>query len=973
MINTGFSQKSLVFYGTLNSDDVLEINKCRGIENKLGFTYQLIFIRLFNELPKIVQFEVIEEVLIYAAIQLGTEAIKIDKYQSNRTKISDHQKSIIEYLQINIFNLEHKEKLEIFLFKEALRLESVSLLKARAIQSLKESKILCPNVEVLNRMISSQRKMARHYIFDIIQSRVNLSVIKKLKELISRDGEYSQLERLKAPPCRASSDSLINLTKNLEIIKNTGVLSIEISDINSNYQKILTREIKIYSINRIRELNITRRNAGLICFLQQIYRETMDHLIETYMKLLNSVYKKSKRKEENIRLQKEKEIKEALKNYKDMKKVIRDKSIPNSELRSVLYKRFSKWLKDGEDELEYVINDKSENIFKLILKKYNYLRQFTPSFIEAVDLELEPGIDSDIIEAFSCLKDMNRSNKRSLLRNVPKEFVQKNISKFVKSKDVNNRHAWECSLLLKLKDEIKNSNIVVKNSKRFTKFQDYFMPEEKWNEVKEEFFRKAKLPSDGKLVTSYWQGRINRSYDNYLLNEKSNVYVKVENNKWIISKDTAEKLTEEDNQKLEELKNWLASNMRQIKLPDLLVEVDNDLRFSELFIPLNKEGVRAVEDICEVIVTIMSHGCNIGAYTMSKLVKDVSYEKIRKITDWQMNDEKLRKGLSWVVNALSKLAVSKNWGEGKTSSGDVHLVKFRERVLQQSYNLRFGDYALEFYTFVADNYAPYHSTPVESAGGEAAHALDGIYYNESDLMFEEHYTDTKAAATINFAAFAFAGVEYNPRIRGIQNHKIFKIEKGKDYGSLEGLLKHREAVIKMDSIISQWDRMAHFYASIAYGYSTASVSLRKLLSLNSKNEFYKANLQLGRILKTENTLKNMVNSEMRKRRQRGLLKGEEMHQLARDINYGNRGKITARDLEAQRNCCNCLTLIMACVIYWQAKEISRILTERNIPEELKLSLLEHISPIGWDNIVLYGEYIINKELIKKKTYFRESI
>jgi hypothetical protein len=56
---------------------------------------------------------------------------------------------------------------------------------------------------------------------------------------------------------------------------------------------------------------------------------------------------------------------------------------------------------------------------------------------------------------------------------------------------------------------------------------------------------------------------------------------------------------------------------------------------------------------------------------------------------------------------------------------------------------------------------------------------------------------------------------------------------------------------------------------------------------------------------------------------------------------------------------------MACVIYWQAKEISRILTECHIPEGLKLLLLEHISSIGWDNIVLYGEYIINKELIQK--------
>jgi len=72
----------------------------------------------------------------------------------------------------------------------------------------------------------------------------------------------------------------------------------------------------------------------------------------------------------------------------------------------------------------------------------------------------------------------------------------------------------------------------------------------------------------------------------------------------------------------------------------------------------------------------------------------------------------------------------------------------------------------------------------------------------------------------------------------------------------------------MDSIINQWDRMAHFYASIAYGYSAASVSLKKLLSLNSKNEFYKANLQLGRILKAENISRNMVSPDMKKKTKR---------------------------------------------------------------------------------------------------------
>ena len=125
-------------------------------------------------------------------------------------------------------------------------------------------------------------------------------------------------------------------------------------------------------------------------------------------------------------------------------------------------------------------------------------------------------------------------------------------------------------------------------------------------------------------------------------------------------------------------------------------------------------------------------------------------------------------------------------------------------------------------------------------------------------------------------------------------------------------------------------------------------------------------MQLGRILKTENTLQNMIDPEMRRRKHRGLLKGEEMHQLARDIGYGNRGTITARDLIAQRNSCNCLTLIMACIVYWQAKEIARILSQYNLESTgLDLSLLKHISPIGWDNVILYGEYIINKSLIRR--------
>jgi hypothetical protein len=75
--------------------------------------------------------------------------------------------------------------------------------------------------------------------------------------------------------------------------------------------------------------------------------------------------------------------------------------------------------------------------------------------------------------------------------------------------------------------------------------------------------------------------------------------------------------------------------------------------------------------------------------------------------------------------------------------------------------------------------------------------------------------------------------------------------------------------------------------------------------------------------------------------------------------------ITACELQAQQNTSGCLTLIMACIIYWQAKEINRVILEGE-PEVVgvDLSLLEHISPIGWENIILYGQYVLNRDLVQ---------
>ena len=172
---------------------------------------------------------------------------------------------------------------------------------------------------------------------------------------------------------------------------------------------------------------------------------------------------------------------------------------------------------------------------------------------------------------------------------------------------------------------------------------------------------------------------------------------------------------------------------------------------------------------------------------------------------------------------------------------------------------------MEFYTFVADNYAPFYSLPIECTDRDAAFVLDGLLYNESELEIEEHYTDTHGYTEINFAAFAMLGLRFCPRIRGVQHQRIYRIDPNRDYGSLASLIRRADQTIDTEQIAEHWDRMGQLYASLKTGHVTASVALKRLVGFSAKNRFYRANRDLGRIFKTEFILQYLSEPELRRR------------------------------------------------------------------------------------------------------------
>ena len=65
------------------------------------------------------------------------------------------------------------------------------------------------------------------------------------------------------------------------------------------------------------------------------------------------------------------------------------------------------------------------------------------------------------------------------------------------------------------------------------------------------------------------------------------------------------------------------------------------------------------------------------------------------------------------------------------------------------------------------------------------------------------------------------------------------------------------------------------------------------------------------------------------------------------------------------NSCSCLTLILACIIYWQAKQITQTVRSGAVAEAgIDATLLQHVSPIEWDNVILYGQYGLDRALVR---------
>ena len=329
-----------------------------------------------NRFPIQQPFEVLEDLLIFVSVQLQIDSNEIITYQKRQPTISEHQVRILDYLKLEKFGIEQRELLRRFVFEEACRLEQRNTLFLRAEQFLKEQGILQPATSTIERIVGEQRAEASQYIFRRITDALEEGFANKLDNLLLvGDSTQSPLALLKEPPGAPSTPAMKRLTEKLARIEETGVLEIDLSWLNNNYQRSLASYTRKCDAHRLREVEPFHRYGALVCFLRQTFQDTIDFAVDMHYKLINKAEKNAKKTFDEELKQRRRAILSSLSMFQTVGGVLLDKRVENENVRQVIFSQVPPdVLAKQIAELDDWVTGKRSHLFSAFIKQFNYLR-----------------------------------------------------------------------------------------------------------------------------------------------------------------------------------------------------------------------------------------------------------------------------------------------------------------------------------------------------------------------------------------------------------------------------------------------------------------------------------------------------------------------------------------------------------------------------------------------------------------------
>ena len=692
----------------------------------------------------------------------------------------------------------------------------------------------------------------------------------------------------------------------------------------------------------MRDLKDERRYALLAVATIEWKSQIIDTILDTHNRIVSKLYNECKRTRDTQLLDQKKILKTTLKAFAQLSKkllqahdgnhTISDIIIDKSELESLMINANALTKRMASDPLEHT------------LMGHGRFRRYTVRMLEDIEFEGNQSAQT-VIEAIDHLKEINQSHGNGSDGELSTQFSSSKWRKILGSKpDVKQ---WEIAVLFTIQDALRSRDIWVSGSRKYQDTRNQLLPVTQAREClslpiplhAQEWIdeRKDMLEQQMKAVNRLIR---NGTLPNSVI-ENGKIHVK--------------RLERQIPEGADQLVLDIYREMPQVSITDIIQEVDDDTGFSDAFTHINTGS--PCRDNLGLLNVLLAEGINLGLKKMALCSSShASYWSLLRISQWHVNSETTENALAMLMDAHQLQPFAMHWGDGTTSSSDGQFISAGGTgEAMNVVNAKHGNTpGLKNYTHVSDKFGLYAMRVIPSTVHEAPYILDGLTMNDTGRRIKEHYADTGGFTDHVFAVSALLGYEFAPRLRNLSNLRLYGMKGVTAPKLLRELITLKASLTRIEQ---QWSDIIRLIASIVTHKVIPSEILRQLASFPRQNELAYALKEIGKIERTIFILKWISSTELQRRAQLGLNKGEAHHALKRALNFNRRGEIRDRFTDNQHVRMMNLNLLTAIIIYWNTKQLG-IIAERMRQQGRIMTpeLLKHISPLGWEHIIMTGFY-----------------
>jgi TnpA family transposase len=941
LLNLPVDEASMLRHYTLADDDLEIIRARRRPHNRFGFALQLCALRYPGRL--LTPGEVIPlEVTRFLAAQLGLTAEDLAGYASREETRHEHLAALRDFYGYKMFTGRGSRDLKAWLERTAEIARSNEDLARRFVEQCRATQTILPGITVIERLCADALVAAERRIDARIADRLDEEMRRQLDALLTEtaDSSVTRFVWLRQFEVGQNSADMNRLLDRLEFLQGIAVETPILAGMPPHRIARLRRQGERYFAGDLRDISGDRRLAILaVCALE--WRSAIaDAVVETHDRIVGKTWRDAKRACDARANDAKAALKDTLQGFSNFGSALLEAHEDQASLIDAV-QNAGGWLSlRGLIATATQLTDTlAADPLAHVVHGYHRFRRYAPRMLRALDIQVAP-VAEPLLAAAAIIARTETAADR------PLTFLRR-ASKWHRHLNKDDGHRlWEVAVLCHLRDAFRAGDIWLVHSRRYGDLKGALVPAE----VARATPRLA-MPYEPEIWLANRKSRLADGLQRLARAARAGAIPggSIEDGVLKIDRLTADVPKEADAMVLD-----LYKRLPVIRITDLLLEVDDEIGFTEAFTHL-RTGVPC-KDRVGMLNVLLAEGLNLGLSKMAGATNTHDYFQLSRLSRWHVESEAMARALAMVIEGQSALPMAQFWGGGTSASSDGQFFPTtRQGEAMNLINAKYGhEPGLKAYTHVSDQFGPFAIQTIPATVNEAPYILDGLLMTDAGQRIREQYADTGGFTDHVFAITALLGFQFIPRIRDLPSKRLYLFDPSACPKELKGLIggKVREPVIS-----SNWPDILRSAATMVAGAMPPSQLLRKFSAYPRQHELAVTLREIGRVERTLFIIEWLLDADMQRRAQIGLNKGEAHHALKNALRIGRQGEIRDRTSEGQHFRMSGLNLLTAIIIYWNTKHLGQAVADRRRNGlDCSSGLLAHISPLGWAHILLTGEY-----------------